>query len=873
MATGYKFSLEFINDGTGKVQIDEPIGFASLIWVLKQKDKLHGRDVSFNDGESEIKFVWTRNHYLAKIFFYNQIYGFESKVRFYVEIDGVQTILGDLDFAMAKTDGLEYFSCKVIQDSNLQIINRRKEVKVDMFSNKDLDGEVMDALIPTNILVKAKAVFQESKWEQVGNFNIELMQKSSDGFSLDALSKFFFVNSCNSIISSEIEDTLSSFELSTNQRKSYPTESEFSVIKAASNLKNIEIKIPDLDFNFEVKRSIVNGYSEMKFVVKYGLTFDTATTLTLLTQIKHDGENYTFKGDLSASIKELKRGESIWIQFEFKNRMSSSIILVGSKLWVDLEVKNFKTIITAESRGYNSITKAFRLYDVMKQLVKSSSGQGIKSTYFHPNGEFYDLFIVNGNLLRSITDKPFTISLDEISKSMTMMNADYEVNEEVFFGIEKEFYKSEEIWFFDKVQFSGMKIAYNPEHTINKYNYKFKNYQALKENEQPNSGDTIHGETEMLLGNKMVENTKAVEVAWIMDSFLIDEARKKSIEISKGTSYQNDTDIFSLDCIKNEVDLSYTEASEFNHEWEESLQRLILRSNETLNFNIIGIFEGSSFEIKAPDKNTGFYTVYKVSSQELQLTWISGGVMSINSDGVRFTSYTYSIPKEQLPYITRTNEDIITDEIKSPETFANLRYSVKRNIANYYNEYLATCNLYHKDKAIATTSYYHNGKAIISHNGLTTTENQEITPTNPILSPLMYNDMVFSNFYFDEFLEFQKKIRSKRGYFRTIGNDKNPIKAYVKDLKYDPLKKELTITAKGKYQPIFLTIVTQDRLTTINNETTLRFLKWEIVDDKLLIYDLNRERLYPAVHYNRVSINNATTESLNIFKDWMALIP
>lgn len=867
--TNYKFYLEFLSDGTGKVAIDEPIGFASLIWVLKQKDKGHGRDVSFNDGESEMKFVWTRNHHIEKIFFYDQRYGFESKVRFYVEIDGVQTILGDLDFATRKTDGLEYFSCKVIQDSKLLIINRRKEVKVDMFSNLDLDGEVMDALVSTNILVKAKAVSQESKWEQTSEYRGTLQTKDN---------RYYSINPCANLITTEIENSLNFFNIESN------TINDFILITAKDNLANINIELKDCSGSIGAYASSGgDGYVNFSLNVRSGVvnkSSDTMNKQVLITKninvphgfVRSPVTDFLFNQSFNVKIDSLNRGESIIISYDLFLRESSSNPFGNMKCDTSLNIKNIS--ITAESKSYNSITKAFRLYDVMQQLVKSSSGLGIKAPYFQPRGSFYDLFLVNGNLLRSITDKPFTISLDDISKSITMMNADYEVNDEVFFGIEKEFYTAEEIWFFDKVQFSGMNISYNPEHTINKINYKFKNYQALKENEQPNSSDTVHGETEMLLGNKMVENKKEVEVAWIMDSFLIDEARKKSIEITTGTSYQNDTDIFALDCIKNEVDLPFTEASELNHEWNTSLQRLILRSDQTLNFTIIGIFEGSEFEIKAPDMNTGFYTVSKVSSQELQLTrhYIGSGVTSSNSDGARFTTYTYTIPKAQIPYITRTKEDIITDEIKSPETFANLRYSIKRNIVNYYNDYLATCNLYHKDKAITTTSYYHNGKAIISNNGLTTTENQDVKPTKPILSPLMYNDMVFSNFYFDEFLLFQTKIRSKRGYFRTIGNDGNPIKAFVKDLKYDPLKKELTIIAKGKYEPILMTIVTQNKLITINNETTLHLIDVEVKDDKLYVYDSNRQLLYKPVFYNMVSINGATTESLNIFNNWIALI-
>lgn len=841
MATGYKFYLEFLNDGFGKKEIDEPISFASLVWVLKQKEKGHGRDIMFNDGESEMKFVWTRNHYLGKLFFYDQIYGFESKVRFYVEIDGVQTILGDLDFATRKTDGLEYFSCKVIQDSKLLTVNRQSKVKVDVLSDKDLSGEVITPLVPTNVLVKAKSVFQESKWEVQSPISVKTSHLGE------------YIGIAQALNQSEIEDSYTgSFPNSTNG-------DDFKILTAKNNIKNITINISNL-----IGTISSGGNKAMTVYILKGVTYNINTSFAKIgNQTVAGGVDISFTINSIVTIPELKRGESIWL-----------FLFVGQTLAYEVTtlINTSNISITANSTAYNSITKAFRLHDVMKQVIKSSSGLGIKASRFEPNGEFYDNFLFDGKLLRSITDKPFLISLEEIGKSIVEMNADYEVNDEVYFSIEEDFYTSSEIWFFDKVQFSGMNITYNPEMTINKFNFKYKNYQSLKENEQPNSSDTIHGEIDLLLQNKMVENNKVVDVEWIRDSFLIDEARKKSIEISTGTSYQNDTDIFCLDCIANEVDLTFTEVSELNHEWNASLGKLILRSNETLNFNIIGMFEGANFTINAPDKNTGVYTIYKVSNQELQLTWISGGVMATTNDGVRFTEYTYTIPKEQIPYVSRTNEGMVTENIKSPETFANLGYSVKRNVENYYSDYLATCNIYHKEKEITVTEYKHNGACIIEYEGKTIEENKPFTPTNPILNPLMYNDMVFSNFYFDEFLAFMAELRSKRGYFRTIGNDGNPIKGYVKTLKYDSLKKELTIMAKGKYESVLMTITNENKIVTINNETRLYLIDAEVKDDKLYLYDSNRQLLYRPVFYNMVSINGATTESINIFKEWVELL-
>jgi len=856
-----KFKLHFKSDSIGLVSIDEPFGFNTLSFDFMQKPKGMGRDISFNGGEMQLEFGHTRNHYLPELLYYFNYYGFESKVQLIIEIDGVDNIIGDLDFAKSETDGLEYFKCKVIQDSKLQTIKRRSKVKVDMFSNKDLDGEVIEPLVPTNILVKAKATFQESVWEQATIFNGTMSAKGHPNTLIA------FINPAQSLIKSEIEDS------HTFYAPSGVDSSDFISIKAKDNIKNIKINIIDLLIHLETDvDNGGNGYVDFQLQVRYGIDFETAKKEVLLTSYLQEYQSFDFSGDKYYSIDSLNRGESIWVIFYVKVRQSASYIIAPPKFECFITISGMKINITAESTGYNSITKAFRLVDVMRQVIKSYSGLQIAAPYFDAGGTFYDNFLFDGNLLRSITDKPFDVSLEDLEKSMTEMNADYEVNDRVFFGIEKEYYTNIECGFFDNTQFSTFNKKFNERYSVNVLNYKYKNYQALKENEQPNSGDTIHGETSMLFANKMVENIKDITVEWIRDGFLTDEARKKSIEITTGTSYQNDKNIFALDCIKNEVDLPCTEVSELNHEWNPSLNRLILRSNETLNFNIIGMFVGSNFEIKSPDKNTGIYTIYKVSNQELQLTWTSGGVMTSNNDGVRFTEYTYTIPKEQIPYISRTNEDIVTNEIKSPETFANLRYSVKRNLINYYNSYMATCNLFKKEKEVTNTTYYHNGKATISNAGLTTTENQPILPTNPILSPYIYENMVYSNVDIIDFINLQKELRSKRGYVRSIDKNGNPIKVYPTKMTYKNLEKELTIIAEEKYEPVLMTIETYPNFILINNETRISHLEWNIIDNELSVYDSSMYRFYKPVFWYNVSINGALAKTKNILIEWLELI-
>ena len=100
-----------------------------------------------------------------------------------------------------------------------------------MFSNKDLDGEVIEPLVPTNILVKAKATFQESVWEQATIFNGTMSAKGHPNTLIA------FINPAQSLIKSEIEDS------HTFYAPSGVDSSDFISIKAKDNIKNIKINI------------------------------------------------------------------------------------------------------------------------------------------------------------------------------------------------------------------------------------------------------------------------------------------------------------------------------------------------------------------------------------------------------------------------------------------------------------------------------------------------------------------------------------------------------------------------------------------------------------------------------------------------------
>ena len=856
-----KFYLDFISDGFGKVYVDEPFGFNTVSFDLNQKDKGLGRDVQFNSGESQFEFTHMRNHCLEKILYYHQKYGFESKITLGIEISGYPTILGDLDFAKCITDGLEYFKCKVIQDSDLQIIKRRKSVKVDLFSDKDLDGNPIAPLIAENMLFKAKPVYQESKWEQNGIFNERIYPLRAGAIFTKN------INPCT-LVKSDIEDSYPFFVSSEPEFSALP-DSSFQAIKAKNNLNNVNIKVNIKAILDVPDNGGTGGYAGIYIKVRYGGIFETSKEIILFSDIKANGSTGIYDKYLTANITELKRDESIWIYVSIKNRLNT----------YDISISDMTMEVTVESTAYNSIVPSFRLVDVMRQVIKSISGNAISAPRFDITGQFYDNRLFNGNFLRNIMTvynngvtktKPFLISLEDIEQSMVEMKGDYEVNNPVFFGIEKDYYTAMESGFFDDTQFSKMNKTYNDEYCVISMKYGYKNYQALKEISEPNSADVVHGMMDMLLANKMVENKKEVAVEWIRDAFLGESSRRKGFEITSNTSAQEDDSLFCWDTINTVGDQSFEEVSEFKHEYNSVTNKLSLRIVD-INLIILGIEVGTPFVVK-DDLNQGNYIVFSVTANELVLTKTTGTI-SASNDGIRVTKYSYTLLQSKIPFTNYTNQDFgDISNLNSKDSYSNLRYSVKRNVENYYNSYLATCNLYHKEKAISITDYKNNGLCSTTYLGKTVVENAPFTPSNPIISPMLFNDVVFANVEFKDFITLQNNIRSQRGYIRSIDNTGNVIKLYPKKMSYENLSKELTIIGEEKYEPIGMTIVKKDGLIEINFETILTKLIYKIQGQMLYLYDMNNYRLYNGVYINKVSINGSMYDTEKQLDDSLKLL-
>jgi len=845
-----KFYLIFQDSPTTRVPIDEPISFSEVDFNLDQKENGMGRDVTLSGGTVKFRFSIERNHRLEDLLYSNHYYGFESDVKIIIVLENGQEFTGELDFATAETNDYDYFECSVILESALQIFKRRSETKVDLFSNTTIDGEAIEPLQPINMLLQAKPSVQVSLWTNPA----PLVVKEPN------LAVVINVNRSNAKYG--IEDTYTPF---LTIGKGGINRDKFLILTAQNNLKDVRVNIKNINIT-----SSGGTDKELSIYIHRGITYPFPSDVNVGLVHRVRGATDSIAMILSALpevvIGDMQRNESLWMFCQIRQLSAHELTTI---------VTSIDTEITANSVAYNSITPAFRLIDVMKHVAKSISGLDVYAPRYDNAGQFYDNVITNGKLLGGNINDPFYVSWDNIEKSINPEhNADSEIQLDgrVFVGIEADYYQPNECFFFDNTQFSGMSKKINPMYALNEFKFKYSKYQSLKEQTEPNSESTIHGESILTPFNKKVENSKEASVQWVRDAILLDVQQRLSTKVSEDTATQDDDVIFAIDTIATQNDQQFTESTTLQHTF--STTYLSLRSNGEVNFVVLGIKVGTFFNIASPDSNNGNYTVLTVSNTELQLTRTSGGVISSANDGLRLTKYTYTIEQETIPLTNRTNEGFsYVLNLISPERYSNLRYSVERNIRNYWNSFLATVNLYWKDKEIRNTYYKNNGLCSSSYDGLAIIEKENFIPTDPIVTPFMYEEVIFANVDFSDFIDLQTEIRTKRGFIRTIDNNRRVLKLYPIKMSYENASRQLTLSGQEKFEKAYLTISNEFGIILVNNETRLRKLRYEVEEgNKIVLFDMERQKLYNSIFWDKVTVNGANAPTIEVLKSWLDLL-
>lgn len=868
------FYLDFISSGHGQRDIDEPTSFDGAEFIIEQDEGRLGRDISGVAGSaSKLRFDAMPSHCLDILNFNYEKFGFEAVVKFGVRIDEDRTLIGQIDFNTYQSDGVSYCEFTITEIGERALIKRRNDVKTDLFSYTTLDDTPIDPVQTKNVLLKAKPIIVQSKWN-LPTYPREIFSDSETG-------EYF--NPVKSVQAYDIKDTLS-WLLDFDEDSS----EDFKHVQAKTNLKNVKVDVNhNVEWFYMPNEVGSNKRGVLRVRIYWGTSIEDAlendTYVNLWEGLLQGGsdQSQVLPTSLSYTIPFVNNTEFIWVSYTIGSINSVNKMVFGEST----------TTMTATSIAYNTVVPMVRLIDAMKYNVKSASGLDITAPRWDLGGEFYDQWITTQALMRNLVDKPFNLSFkDIVEEYLPEVNGDYQLQEDgkVFFGIEPDFYRDFLMESFTNEQLTNdfgqpqgqideFVKSVNQRLSINTFKLSYKNYSSQRENEQANTYDLVHGSTEWLLKNMLVNGSKDVQIGFIRDAFLIEEARRKAYDLSDKTATQDDDKVYILDVVPLEAsDRFFTETAPLQHRAPEA-NRLVLKNQETFSWVLLGIIPGSTFSI-ANGVNTGSYLVISVTDVELTLLATNDPE---NIDDLN-TTFTYFIMPGVADLTIRTNEGFdLIQNIEDGENYGNLVFTAKRNTVNYYGSFLASCLLRTENKVIKNTLYKNNPEAITQYEGGDIiTEGAEFTPASPILDIDMVKVTLLMTL--NKFLELRTKVRQDNGYILTFDANGLPVKGYIKKGVFTFISKghynpndilgQMEADLEVKYEPVLMEIFgTGNNAITINGSLSATDFDYTIDEfEKLHIFDQNGKRMYVPVPYNRVKVNNAQqAESVFVLIQWL----
>jgi hypothetical protein len=922
----YKFYLNFKNeDSFGRIEITEPIGFDGASFVVEQDNKRYGRDVYRINEEINLNFykgnydVSTQQQLPNGTVIYNLTqgydylidcfnrFGFESDVDFEIELNDIVFIPSNLDFQTSETDDYSYFSCKAVQVQGKQLIKRRSDIVTNIFSTEDLDGNEVTPAQTQNILLKAKPTTQESEWLSTNQSFYAFIGSGSDD---SYLYQNTFVNSVKYGIEDSLNGSISQILPPDSIVADFNTKFyNFGYVNAQQDLTNVVFNTDDVVINYYTAigsaftdnwiSSFGGGAPRIELQFRIYLNGDTDSPTPLYFPLRRS----FFLPDTNPNPDNLE------FQYEFlgvepvpnnafnitgnanKYRITipnTSFIVnsiprnyrlcwswyVGREQtfvqWVSSSKVNLKAISTA----IDSVIKGVRYIDVFKENIKRINGFTVDAQRYDVDGEYYNQFAFTGNLIKQRTDLAFPVKFKEITDDLSELNSDYQIlNDKVYIGQYQDFYTNKEIGAFVTSPDDSFKSTFNSRYAINEFEYKYKTYEQDREEE--NTKDAIHTESQWLVSNKQVENTKTIDIGLIRDAYKLESARRLGFKTTTSTS--DDDKMFVLDVVNLAPNSRGGFRSSMRHNIDENGRVQLLKDADLPSWSLLGFGIGDEFKITSDD-NEGTYEVFEIEDSIITLEPITPSSQSFS--GVSYTTVDY--PYTNVLLTNRTNEGLIFfDNILNGDNYANLRYSIKRNIEPW-KPYLSTASKFSSNGTFKNTYFKDNGICITQFEGESEPIQEDadiinVDLGNAFLTPYLYETRLLVPFNdMSNVLYALNTINSNDsigGFIRCIDNKGKVIKLYPSKLEYIPSTETLTLTGEERNEGNGVDIVITGDEIFVNevgydiDELSNPFYEYD--GDYFKIYDVNKLPIINPTKYTDITVNGNTFNSASDLLDYL----
>jgi hypothetical protein len=868
----FKHYLRFISLGrTDLYQIAEPVGFDGANFVKEQESKRYARTreygaidkLTFVDCETTDTGVeqvinpqgdvsTLLNHGLEWLLSIYNEFGFESKVEYILEKNGVQFSNGVLDFTEKDlTDGYTYITCKLIQKNKVANFKRRFDSKFNLFGTKNALQENIPPMPYQSLLLKGLLIQRNSVWDSPGVMN-ELTYAFS-GLGTDT--RNFKWNNCKNIVKDGINSTLT-FLPDFNNSEGVDA-NNFKYLKATKEFFDIKVKISNFYWRQLVYASGGgDGYVENKLIISWGISADSPIgSITIINNFLRENEGAINTVNQTFNVPYIPAGAYLFIYMHSRCRQSSDF---GGRIECQNLVQRYNIDITLNEKSLDRIISASRWIDIIKQSSLYSCGIPINAPLFENGGIHYNNMAFNRSMISNKVDN-FNITPKIAFESVEEINCDYEVDEDkIFIGSQSDFYTNNEIGVFEILADDSFMISENDRCQINRITYKYKTFEQDRL-----SNDTdiaIHTEAEFNIQNESVENVKEISIEQVRDNLSIQKVI--DLEIDTPTTSTDEDDKVYMTETTILPDGSYNEFGIV------LLMRIINGKLEILNktseddpaqifsWNSLGIYVGSVFNI-VQGANIGNYTVFSVTPYILTLTPNAGTNPIYVGDHFIQIKYYY----QNVLYTTRTNEGFISNTLK----LQNVNYSIKRNLQKY-GTYLKSCLLYSK-KDIINNYFKSNGgySTQLNSETLPLIENGTITYNslpNALITPKVYNITTVAEF--EDVINYMEAYKTNRGFVRCLDSNGRVLKGYVQKLEHLWQENKLKLVLEERFETQYLMLTYNNGILTVNdviyNLTGIENW-WRFDNDLIKLYDEKNRPLSNYYKYNLVNLDGVTFQS------------
>jgi len=388
--------------GGSLVEINEPIGFDKVDFNLTRSESLHS--ISSNFAGNSIEFEFHKDVHINvfnSIIQEYEVNGFLGDVMLFIDYNGNELFKGSFDFSTTQTDMLNYLKCQIVNKDKLYLLDKNKNIAVDLLSDKDLEQNTVTPAPISTLSLPPVELFRESIWEDTEVMDYYLLGND------------YAFNNAQNTTKYEINDSITWMSL--QEAFSGNDLRPFQLVSAKENLKDINVTI-----EYETGTYFETLGSSQAFQAQLWLYYgeerpdlnnaDWATQVNkvILTSILIDNypQTYPLPSTLTYSIPSLPRGSGIWIAW----KVETGLLLhnTGSTI-----------TINGTSTNFYSLTNSISYRELVKNAVKKASN--INNVVW--NVSYYNnTYAFNGNLLRDITDKGFEVKWQDIAKQLNERN-------------------------------------------------------------------------------------------------------------------------------------------------------------------------------------------------------------------------------------------------------------------------------------------------------------------------------------------------------------------------------------------------------------------------------------------------------------------